>query len=102
MAGGFAGEGSGLAGFLFLAVMGMVGGGALGLALQNRREIIGLALAGALGFGIGGMILYATHLDRWLEFVLMGIIGGAFLGAALGYLEKEKTANQSTSSPAKP
>ncbi len=100
---GFAG-GKDLAGVLFLAVTGMIGGAALGLALRNRREIIGLALAGALGFGISGIFLYTTHLDLtpWLGFVLMGIIGGAFLGATLGYLEKEKAGNQSTPSPARP
>ena len=85
------GENLGLAGFLFSAVRGMIGGAALGLALRNWRAIIGLTLAGAIGFGIGWTIFSATPLDPpWLGWVLMGIIGGAFLGAALGYLEKEK------------
>ena len=74
---------------------GALGGAALGLALRDKREIIGLALAGALGFLIGSMI--ATYLHYWLGFgflltvimfSLQGIIGGASLGAALGYLEK--------------
>lgn len=93
---GLAREGSGLAGFLFLAVMGMIGGAAIGLALRNRRAIIGLAIAGALGFGIGWIFLYTTSLDLdpWLGSVLLGIIGGTSLGATLGYLEKEKAGNQ--------
>jgi hypothetical protein len=74
---------------------GALGGAALGLALRDGRKIIGLALAGALGFWIGSII--ANYIHYWLGFgflltvimfSLQGIIGGASLGAALGFLEK--------------
>ena len=65
----------------FGAIVGTILGIALGLALWDWQKIIGLALAGALGFGIGGMIIS-------LGWTLMGVTGGAFLGAALGYLER--------------
>jgi len=74
---------------------GALGGAALGLALRDGRKIIDLALAGALGFWIGSLI--ANYLQHWLGFgflltvcmfSLQGIIGGASLGAALGFLEK--------------
>lgn len=76
---------------------GAFGGAALGLALRDGRKVIGLALAGALGFWLGSMI--TNYLHSWLGFgflltvfmfSLQGIIGGASLGAVLGYLEKRK------------
>ena len=89
------GENLGLAIFLAFAVTGMIGGAALGLALRNWRAIIGLALAGALGLGIGMTIIMFIPLEFLLvgnKFALMvtvsGIIGGASIGATLGYLEK--------------
>ena len=96
------GENLGLAIFLAFAVTGMIGGAALGLALRNWRKIIGLALAGALGFGIGMMILmFIPHVLIFIPlefefniFAVMvhfsGIPGGALIGATLGYLEKER------------
>ena len=100
----------GLAIFLAFAVTGMIGGAALGLALRNWRKTIALALAGALGFGIGIMILMFIPLHFVLDvfytlteaeillgvnkFTLMvtiiGIPGGASIGAVLGYLEKDE------------
>ena len=76
---------------------GALGGAALGLALRDGRKIIGLALAGALGFWLGSMI--ANYVHHWLGFgflltvfmfSLQGIIGGASIGAVMGYLEKQK------------
>ena len=74
-------------------------GAALGLALWDLRKTIGLALAGALGFGMISIILYTTPLRslllelqsplfyRLIQDALAGIIGGASLGVALGYFE---------------
>ncbi len=73
--------------FITGAVAGAIGGLALGLALWDWRKFIGLTLAGALGFGIGGMFASYTG---FLFNILWGIIGGAFLGAALGFLEKSE------------
>jgi MFS family permease len=79
---------------VFGSVLGLVGGMGLGLAMMGRRKFVGLAIAGALGFGIGhtilGMIVHyfesSILLSPWTA--IPGIIGGAFLGAALGFLEK--------------
>ena len=68
---------------------------------KDKRRIIPFSLAGALGFGLGMVIIMFSPLDLWhargymlgginavLGLGVLGIIGGAFLGAALGYLEK--------------
>ena len=75
---------------------GALGSAALGLALRDRRKIVGLALAGALGFWLGLMI--SNYFTSWLQFgwlllpvikfSLQGLIGGALIGAFMGYLEK--------------
>jgi hypothetical protein len=81
--------------FLLDGFEGAIGGAAMGLALKDMRKIIGLALAGFFGFGLGWMIAnYLGYRLEWLpqaiiRFTLSGIIGGALLGAALGYLERE-------------
>ncbi len=76
---------------------GALGGVVLGLALRGGRTIIGLGFAGSLGFWLGSLI--ANYLQSWLGFGFLltfamfsvqGIIGGASLGATLGYLEKQK------------
>ncbi len=65
----------------------------------NWRKILVLALAGALGFGLGAYIIghhyYDNVLDslilmgwRGLSWMWVGIIGGASVGATLGFLEK--------------
>ena len=88
---------------------GVVAGSALGFALDpntpSLRKMAVLALAGLAGFGIGGAIAAALgrpilsfdweHPPVWLlQYVLVqgmvGIIGGASLGAALAYLERRK------------
>jgi hypothetical protein len=71
---------------------GAIGGTAVGLVSAGLSFWI-LTLAGAIGFGIGMVI--ATPVDHWYKWALVGIIGGAFLGAALGYLEKRKTKSHS-------
>ena len=77
------------------AIMGAIGGLSLGIALKNLAWARFLTLASASGFSIGyvvySQIIYQqsagapTHL-----FMIWGIIGGTFLGAALGYLEKKR------------
>ena len=90
---------------LVSAGMGALGGILLGLALADWRGVVLLGLAGMVGFGVGeaiatalGMPPFAFDWEQpplWqMLFVLVqgmvGIIGGASLGAALGYLERRK------------
>jgi hypothetical protein len=81
--------------FLLDGLEGAIGGAALGLAFGDKRKVMGLALAGFLGFGISWMIAnYLGYRFEWLpqtiiRFTLSGIIGGALLGVALGYFERE-------------
>jgi hypothetical protein len=87
--------------------MGALGGLMLGVALADWRRAVLLGLAGMVGFGVGGAI--AAHLGiyvrgigvgpspyRPLLYVLVlgmvGLMGGASLGGALGYLEYHKLA----------
>ena len=60
---------------------------------RNWRKMLVLALAGALGFGLGEYIIGtfgSLMLMGWrgLSWMWVGIIGGASVGAALGYLER--------------
>ncbi len=83
------------------AFTGAVGGAALGVALRNRRGVLVLALAGFVGFGIGDMLglpgivevlqgLLTGERPNPGLFAITQAIGGASLGAALGYLEGRK------------
>jgi hypothetical protein len=95
-----------LFGFPLVSVgMGAFGGILLGLALADWRGVVLLGLAGMVGFGIGGAIAAALGMPvlgidweqppLWLvRYMLVqamvGLIGGASLGAAFGYLESRK------------
>jgi hypothetical protein len=94
--------------------VGLFGGVALGLTFGDWKRVVLLGLAGLLGFGIGGAIAEALRMPFalypfFVEFVqvwqapplllqhvlmqaMVGTIGGAPLGAALGYLEGRKLA----------
>lgn len=86
--------------------VGLLGGVMLGLTFGDWKRVVLLGLAGLAGFGIGGAIAAALRMPTilfadWeqpplllLLYVLVqamvGIIGGASLGAALGYLERRR------------
>jgi hypothetical protein len=101
----FFGEGYGLE-TASTAALGLVVGAALGLFLRSWKSTAVLALMGLVGFGIGGVIAAASQgfplqpseaLPSWQSAVsgaIEGLIGGASLGAALGYLEKRKLATE--------
>jgi hypothetical protein len=89
--------------------MGLVGGALLGLTFGDWKRVVLLGLAGMVGFGVGGAIAAALGmppliiLDRPLLLELyvpvqamVGLIGGASLGAALGYLEQRRLAEERT------
>ena len=90
-----------MAPFTMGAIIGAIGGMALGLALKDWRGAGLLALAGAIGFGIVAQInqnlLLGLLITRILSTVIpssiWGLIGGACLGAALGYLRKRSSIN---------
>ena len=76
---------------------GAFGGVALGLTLGGWKRAIVLALAGAIGFSILPIIMavwfpisffgQGSVVGNFLAF-FPGVVGGALLGAAAGYLEK--------------
>jgi len=104
VAGGFERSGSWFAYLMVYVMWGATIGAFLGAAFRNRRVVIGLALAGATGFPLGmwlaswlqqSIIQYADwreYLDSpfipWLRYGFMGIVGGAFIGAALSFLKR--------------
>jgi len=82
------------------AIVGAVVGASLGVAFKDWRTILALAVAGAVGFSVGNLAAYFTlfsvpivrQLDEAGSIAITGTIGGASLGAALGYLESRKLA----------
>lgn len=98
--------------------VGLIGGVTLGLTFGDWKRVVLLGLAGMVGFGIGGAIaatlriplalypFFADFGELWqapllllrylLAQAMVGLIGGASLGAALGYLENRSPASQRT------
>ena len=75
---------------------GAIGGVSLGFGTKEWSKTWLLAIAGAIGFGIAAQALW--DILRGLEpqvlwgaitLAIWGIVGGASLGAALGYVEKK-------------
>ena len=88
----------------------------LGSTFGDWKRVVVLGLAGLVGFGIGGAIAAVLEIpfalySFFVEFVelwrtpslllqhllvqaMVGLIGGASLGAALGYLEERKLAEE--------
>jgi len=99
---------SGAEEYVTRGVMGIFGGAIVGaslaLAFGGWERIIVLTLAGGVGFGAGVVIgtfaLQGMFGEGFLVgtsgtiilYAITGIIGGASLGAALGYLESRKRA----------
>jgi hypothetical protein len=90
--------------------MGLFGGVVLGLTFRDWKWVVLLGLVGMVGFGVGGAIAVAMEMPPltfgWeqrpplmlvlyvLVQAMVGLIGGASLGAALGYLEERKLAEK--------
>ncbi len=89
------------------SIMGAIGGAALGLALKDKKKVLYLACAGAIGFAVSHVINatvqfqigYTTEFWEVIMVIITGILGyaiaGFTLGLTLAYLEKkEKVSNQ--------
>jgi hypothetical protein len=89
------------------AGMGLFGGVLSGLSFGDWRRVVLLGLVAMVGFGVGAAIATALGMPPlgfdweqpplWqvlyvLVQAIFGLIGGASLGAALGYLEQRKVA----------
>ena len=84
-------------------MMGAVVGASLGAAFLDWKTILTLAVAGAVGFSVGslpgGSLGFSIPIIRQLlgaagSIAIAGLVGGASLGAALGYLEERKLAEE--------
>jgi hypothetical protein len=96
--------------------VGLFGGVVLGVTFGDWRRVVLLGVAGLVGFGTGGAIaaalgmpvalypFFVEFVELWrtpsllLQHVLVqamvGLSGGASLGATLGYLEKRRLAEE--------
>jgi hypothetical protein len=77
------------------ALVGVVVGASLGVAFLDWRKVLGLAVVGAVGFGVGllagGLLRASFPIIRGVGSIpFTGVIGGALLGVALGYLERRR------------
>lgn len=72
----------------FTILLGLMLGILLGFYLGGWRRFLFLAVAGVLGGVVAGAITYPAHSYAWYFITFQGVIGGAFLGGALGLLEK--------------
>ena len=102
----FVQAGYGILEALSAAALGLVIGALLGLSLRSFRGTVVVALMGLVGFGIGGVIAAALQgfpmqpseglfsLPSAAFGAIEGLIGGASLGVALGYLESRKPAEE--------
>jgi len=85
-----------------MVTVGTVVGASLGAAFSDWRTILALAVAGATGFFVGSLpadfVRFSIPALRQLgepgSYVVVGLVGGASLGAALGYLETRKLASE--------
>ena len=95
---------------------GLFGGAMLGLIFGDWKAVAALSLAGLVGFGVGGalaeglrmpfvLLPFAVDFDKLqhapllllrhaLVQAMIGLIGGASLGAALGYFETRQLASE--------
>jgi len=84
-------------------ILGASLGGTIGLipwyygAKRKANKILGLALAGAIAGIFGALIMFSTNTAFWTQVTIQGLVGGALLGAALGYVEKGNEWRESTS-----
>ena len=73
--------------FIGFPIMGVAGGAALGVARGNRGRVWPLALAGAIGYGLGFLVAFFVPLALWEPAspgLFVGAVGGAIGGASLG------------------
>ena len=75
---------------------GAIGGASIGIALKSWKKTGVLSLAAAIGFTIAAWLTWDTLrgftpqiLGGAISLAIWGIIGGAFLGLALGLLERK-------------
>ena len=88
---------------------GLCGGVLLGLTFGDWRRVVALGLMGMVGFGAGGAIAAAMGMPPFvpdwerpplllvayvLVQAMVGLLGGASLGATLGYLENRRLAER--------
>jgi hypothetical protein len=66
------------------AIKGSIGSAALGLALKDKKKILYLSLAGAIGFAIAGIIRCTIGLGI-IALIVRNAIVGILLGLALIY-----------------
>jgi hypothetical protein len=107
---------SGLPGVGVAIGVGLFGGVVLGLTFGDWKRVVLLGVGGLVGFGIGGAIaaalgmpvalypFFVEFIELWqapmlllqhlLVQAMVGLIGGASLGAALGYLEQRRLAEE--------
>ncbi|UCE98379.1 MAG: hypothetical protein JSV74_03405 [Dehalococcoidia bacterium] len=77
----------------FATLFGLMLGMLLGFTTGKWQKLLLLALAGSIGGVVSGAVTNPIASYDWYIVTVQGAIGGAFLGGAIGLIQKEKGKN---------
>ncbi len=72
----------------FAIIGGFIGAG-FGFVIGQYKKIIKLLLSGAVAGALTWWLISTSDFEDWLQMAILGLVAGAFLGAALGIFSGE-------------
>jgi hypothetical protein len=77
----------------FTTLFGLMLGMLLGFTTVSWQKLLLLALAGTVGGVISGAVTYSVANYDWYIVTLQGLIGGVFIGGAIGLIQNKEGKN---------